>query len=269
MTPEEAEKFAHLIPPELADKLRAGSKMGIVGFFDILGYQSFLENNDVGMAVRAVLEALSAEDIAVRENVKKFFAGGTNEEFVSQVLSEMESLVFSDTILLTSPYGLADHVDKKSIHWLIYLIYVATLQNRLFKFGLPIRGAIAVGEYIVIGTCFAGRPIVEAFRQTSDIDAAMILVAESAQKDLESYVKPSTELVIQYLAPLKKGIPRRFWAINFASFPIGLGELLHGDERREVAECFWKHNKDIEPAALTKLANTELFLRFLKSKRGY
>jgi hypothetical protein len=36
------------------------------------------------------------------------------------------------------------------------------------------------------------------------------------------------------------------------------------DIKQAVAECFWKHKKDMDPEAVEKMENTELFFRFLR-----
>jgi len=39
-----------------------------------------------------------------------------------------------------------------------------------------------------------------------------------------------------------------------------------GDVKQIVAEAFWAHHKTVSQSAYTKLVNTEMFLRYVKTK---
>ena len=76
----------------------AHTKKGIVALLDILGYQSFLENNEPSTAVDEVLKALIDAPTYTKNHLKDVFA--KHEEIVHMVDS-MQPLIFSDSILLT------------------------------------------------------------------------------------------------------------------------------------------------------------------------
>lgn len=46
--------------------------------------------------------------------------------------------------------------------------------------------------------------------------------------------------------------------------PTLQGSPFSSDLRQEVAESFWKHNKDMPTNLMDKLENTELLLRYIK-----
>ena len=89
------------------------AKTGLVGFFDILGYQQMLLANDVSSTARIVVDVLSevpdnviaglledqglerADDLASWPEFARYFQGLVREE--------MDWLLFSDSILVSLP----------------------------------------------------------------------------------------------------------------------------------------------------------------------
>ena len=235
---------------------------GIVGIFDILGYENFLENNAVGEALGIVLDKFHEMPQSARSSVEKL-----GKEFRwNDILDNTKSIVMSDTIFMSSAYGSPPEGRRWQI-WLVFLLQAAALQRKMFEFGLPIRGAISFGDYILKDSSFAGRPIIDAYRMGSQIEAAAIALTDEAAKEMESATAdegiPACFPVVEYLVPLKGCSPRRLHTLNFML--VGGTQSLKGDARQLVCECFWKHRKDIPPGAYDKLANTEMLLRFLQA----
>jgi hypothetical protein len=264
------------LSPQLGLKFMATHKTGIIGFFDILGYQSFLENNEVGDAVKTVLDSFLTMPKQCRDHFDQIL--GKKDERANQILDEIESLIFSDTILLTCPYNSADDDETKLVRWLILNYQAATLQRKMFDSGLPVRGAISHGDYIIEKACFAGRPIIEAYRTCNLLDAAAVVLTKSAEDEIKRLHKiryPDDQLselfsniIVEYLMPMKGFEAKRLLTVNFALLETSAFQSLDGDERKLVSECFWKHNKDIPPSAYDKLNHTEMLLRFLKRHKN-
>ena len=80
------------------------SQSGIIGFFDILGYQSFMENNEnvAGATAEKVLNFMVNLENNIPERILLNIS--RNYKVVKKLLNEIKFLVFSDTILLTSTY---------------------------------------------------------------------------------------------------------------------------------------------------------------------
>jgi len=243
-----------------------GPKEGIVGFFDILGYQSFLQNNSPEYAAKEVFSTLTHLD---KEIPQRLLDIGQKD----LPLSPMEWLIFSDTILLTSPLK-GDEEDM--LHtWMDFIMASLVLNSRMFTFGLPLRGAITIGKYFVQGGCFAGKPIIEAYKLTQEIDLAACIISERASHYLSSLLskqnpEESPELFIffrpafiKYPVPKKNGRSEDLNALNFA-YSSDFGFRKNPDLHQVVLDCFWKHNKDISPGAETKIQNTERFFRYMK-----
>ena len=242
-------------------------KKGIIGFFDILGYKNFLENNEVGEAVSEVLKTLAEMPIAAQAYVKKT----VNSTQDSGPLPQTEHLVFSDTILLTSGYDEEESKERKELRWILFLFQTAVLTRKMFDYGLPLRGAITFGEYVVQtkGSCFAGRPIIEAYNSASGINVSAVILSKSADEEMSELsvdgdVKIAMEQwLVSYLVPMKAASPIRSKIIDFTVFKEPTFKSLDRDVRSLVFDCFSSHSKDVPPSVYEKLNNTEMLLRFL------
>jgi len=248
---------------------------GIVGVFDILGYQSFLENNEPEQAAREVLGTLSRVDQSVIDSVAEKLPGFKHHK---PLLESIRWLIFSDTILITTGAVEVEIPSKQLLRWLIFLRICAELQLHMFQFGLPCRAAISIGKFLVIQNCFAGRSIVDAYGLAKHIDlAAAILSNEAGElfRSLLSTVREGKhppvfdELVVDYLVPFKGGQEKRFATLNYLQFMQRESEdtsSLQNDLVQMVYRSFWGHNKEIPSDASRKAKNTEQYFRFLKCR---
>lgn len=245
---------------------------GLVGFFDILGYQNFVDNNDVDEGVKSVIQTLEDLPQTVQEIAKKLLAGF--DENVLETLAQTKSLVFSDTVVLTCPVDQTDTTRRQYARWMNFLIQSALLQRKMFHYGFPIRGAISYGAFMTGRSCFAGKAIIDAYKQANKLDVAGVVFTDAGREEMEkllTYVPDAGSrefagLAVKYLVPVKEGAHVRMWTVNFAelSVPSVFPELT-GDARKLVSDCFWRHNKDIPQSALSKLTNTELLLRYFQN----
>lgn len=243
-------------------------QQGIVGFYDILGYQSFLEANAASDAVEQILNTFQAIPAEVKNQLD---ASMYNAAPIVEITSSIETLLFSDTILVTLPYK-ANDFEHQLTAWVIFTIYSAYLQRHLFHYGLPIRGAIAFGAFVTKKACFAGEPIIEAYKTGHTVDAAAIVYAPTAETEmarLKTVGNAANEagfpFVAFYRVPLHNLGSAQLRTVNFAAVANPTVGSLSGDERKLVSESFWKHGKQIPPNAYGKITNTELLLRFLKT----
>jgi hypothetical protein len=244
-------------------------QIGVIGFFDILGYASFLENNKPEQAAEIVLGQLLNLKDAVSSLQKHIFETDELVEAYREGISRMKWLVFSDTVLLALPYDPEADEKGKAFSWLLFLMNAVMLYRHMFDNGLPIRGTVSFGSFFIKGTCFAGRPIIEAYRAAQRMDLSCIALADSASAEMSAlrardHIDLIDSLAVEYLVPLKDSKEARLQVIppSHARLP----KLPHSDLRQAVAECFWCHNKDLSPHSLRKLDNTELFFRFFKMR---
>ncbi len=251
-------------PAKATDECDASiSYSGFVGFFDILGYQNLLENSGENLAGPAiVLKHIKDNPAKVLEKMSEIAAYAPAQ--LNAIVSDLKTVVFSDTLLLTL------RCDKNLLdtdvyaRWIIFTHATALLQRKMFDNGLPIRGAIAFGEYLVDDALFAGRPIVDAYKAGKNVDAAIVCLDKSTEIIHKKHLpEPGNHLVREYLLPRKDGTTVRGFAIDFTKVGDAMDKSLTGDVRKLVATSFAGKGKIITPAVHQKLTNTEMFLRFL------
>jgi hypothetical protein len=168
------------------------AKTGLVGFFDILGYQQMLLANDVSSTAQIVVDVLSevpdnvvasllgdpglerADDLASWPEFARYFQGLVREE--------MDWLLFSDSILVSLPL----RMDREIIHWATSVVgfveVCAVLLRQMFDVGLPLRGGVSFGEFFIQDTYFAGQPIIDAYRHSESLDLSGCVLAPSVER---------------------------------------------------------------------------------------
>ena len=139
------------------------SQYGIIGFFDILGYQSFLENNEdvTGEATEKVLNFIVNLEKNIQSRVRNILKNSKN---FKKLVDEIKFLVFSDTILLTSTYVKNAALDRKIDKWALFLVVSLHLNRWMFEYGLPLRGVITTGNFLIKKHCFSGKPIIYSYK---------------------------------------------------------------------------------------------------------
>lgn len=246
-----------------------GTKVGLVGFFDILGYQNLLERNEPEQIADEVLPIL----LGIKQRVRDYFReviGPTSStlEAVEAIIETMGWVSFSDSILITLPVDESIVAANRSTLWLTFLIAARRIQNELFKTGLPARGAIDYGKFFIKNTCFAGRTIVNAYQLCGQIEMAACVLSKNASKELDLIKQENGKRdlfhksIIEYLVPLKEGEEHM---LVVKSIPSDINESnLH----LSVMRAFWGNGKDIPQKARSKIINTEQWLAFLLSKKS-
>lgn len=248
-------------------------KEGLVGIFDILGYQYIIDNNQINCVADLISKTLL--DLP-QKGVDKFLSSFKNTkiaDFSSEVISRaLKWRIFSDTILFSFPFTERENPKFTSIDYLFFLNYISHLLRFAFDAGLPLRGAIDCGEYYIKENCFAGKPIIDSYRLSQKLQISGCAMAKSFQKLFSAHMKNDnsfkrvTSLFVQpYIVPLKKKNTRRLYIIDW-SFPVPVWKTPL-DLRQYVTEKFSSHNKIIPREALPKLINTEMTLRYFLSKR--
>jgi hypothetical protein len=253
---------------------------GFIALFDILGYQNFLSaHNSPAQATRDVLRVLLNSKNEVPKHAKKL----VDPTVPYKEIERFHWRVFSDTILIALPSepnqataGSETATMKNQVFDLIHISIIAGyLQRYMFDLGLPVRGAITQGTFLLADTCFAGIPIVDAHILASQLDFAGCVI----HRDIRNKFKDETigtsfcilenGFVRSYLAPLTTG-KEEMLPVVFPSISAFNPDTSWHDEdiKQLVANAFWKHGKTISTSVLSKIANTEMLLRFMKMKMG-
>ncbi len=246
------------------------TQIGLIGYFDILGYQNLLEKNEPEDIAQSVLPFLTDINNKVCSEMTDFFEkrGDQESPFLS-IVKSIKWLIFSDTILMTLPFDSSEGDISVIAHWVSFMSACTSLQEEMFKVGLPVRGVIDYGKFYVKDNCFAGRTIVEAYQLCNQLDLAACVFNENAQKELNNidaiYIKHvKTSIfnlwVSKYLIPKKDGESQCYVLTSHVCNP-------DDDIRKQVLSAFWGHNKDIPRSVQNKISNTEQWLTFLKMNK--
>jgi hypothetical protein len=239
---------------------------GLITFIDILGYQSFLENNSATDSALNVLRLVTnlPETVGARNqaNWRKFWE---NKKQTPKLMAiEIEHLIFSDTIVLLYRYPSDDFVLDSST-FAYFSVQTIELMADLFTNGLPSRGVMHEGEFIIEGMCFAGRGIVEAYRACSELDFSGAVLTEHLAGWLSQQNELHVEHVfVDYLAPLKNGESKKKCLNWYHRLNPRDQERCDKDVIQFVSESFWAHRKDLPTSTDSKIRNTCKLIRKFK-----
>jgi hypothetical protein len=96
------------------------------------------------------------------------------------ITSRLRWLTFSDTVFVAMPINLSDQSDTLRFNLIFFTILVAYINRRMFEIGLPVRGAVHIGDAIISKRSFAGKAIVEAHRLGKRVQVAGTVISEQA-----------------------------------------------------------------------------------------
>lgn len=247
---------------------------GLIAFFDILGYQSFLENNsapensasETAEKVLAIITDLPKQTkLEVLDREKSL-----HEKIPiipsKQVANAVRHLIFSDTIVLSIkfPPNPSEVWKKTAFNYLINISGV--LCHAMFKEGLPLRGAITRGDFLRKGNCFAGKAIVDAYKLCNALNLSSVVIDPSLNDELKIVFSgwPLDLFSVLYLTPQNKLPEKRMYHVNWLQYISEEKQnLVKSDIEMFVHSSFWKHNKDIPLEVDAKTANTIKFVRRL------
>ena len=260
---------------------------GIIGYFDILGYAKFMENNDVNIVAAKVVETLTNRKEQVPETIYNHFKSmGIDDETLNMIKGHAKRinwLIFSDTILLTTNYSvdegkkLEEKQFVKLMQWAIFICNSSFLMRHMFEFGLPMRGVITRGKFIMKESCYAGKPLIDAYNLTNILDLSICVITKNAYEEIENLVQfiKKIDVVLSrilqhafeyYLVPKKNdNPPEKLFTLNFFCY-LGVWEFykfFKTNVKQMILDAFSKHNKSISEREQKKVTNTEKYFLFL------
>ena len=246
-------------------------KTGIVGFFDILGYQNIINNNEIEKTANIISDVILnlPEKVKVKQSkAYEKIASEIKNEAVKKVIQKAVDMIkpqiISDSILITLPIKDKEYAEAGDFFWMVYLFYSCLLLEESFNSGLPLRGAIDFGQYYTNKDCIAGKTIINGYMLSNQLEFSGCTLCENADKEISSFKKTDSfgmlELYIaDYLAPMKNGIEKRSCLLNWIAARTKEKPF---DVRQYTLEAFHMHNKDIPLNAFQKVNNTENILRY-------
>lgn len=255
---------------------------GFVGYFDILGYTQIMLNNNIHKTAQFVSDTLMnipREMIAslrlpyMEVRPLEVAPESSERDDWSQILDKVSWIIFSDSILVSLPFDPTLPEHDLVQYYLAFSIVCASLMNRCFTAGFPLRGAIAAGEFFIEDRCFAGRPIINAYYATQQLEFAGCVLDEEAnslisewrkhlvKKGERNLLNKLDQTTILYLVPLKKNVDERQRTINWVSLDTPGFSPISGEIRELTTRAFLMHNKIAVPSVQGKINNTEMFIR--------
>ena len=192
------------------------------------------------------------------------------------VTGRLRWLIFSDTVFVAMPFDLSAHPDTSKFNLIFFAILVAHINRRMFEIGLPVRGAIHVGDVLLGKKCFAGKPLVEAFRLAKKFQVAAAVISEQANTFIFNRFSDSTgfqmmfkNLIIECDVPTgTKQLSNSIWTSasekmkTLCWFYLQIGWAgrftIPSDLNRFIIEKFTAHGKKVSgEKEKMKVINTE------------
>jgi hypothetical protein len=170
----------------------------MLGLFDVLGFSKRLETEGLENTVSLYNNLISTTVKKEAGWCPRFVNDGTGKYFPALIDLNVRYAYFSDTILLWHPL--------EKLYAAPFISYCATFVCEALAMGVPVRGAIALGEAVMhrpTGT-YIGQPIVDAARLEQVQQWIGVSFARSATwPPFLAVLDP--QLIIEYDAPVKEG----------------------------------------------------------------
>lgn len=244
---------------------------GLVGVFDILGYQNIIQNNQINYVAELITKVIQQ----LPKDILDYMKGVTmaTKENKLEPVDIIDYKIISDTIIIYMPDHKFPDLNDRLYSFAIFFAYAAFLLNRSFRKGIPLRGSLSYGEYFVSQNTFAGRPLVDCYRLGNSLEiSGCVLTKELTEvmRVVNNFDKEYSSRFVEifytpYLVPLKNNIAEKIHIINWITSLGELEETIQNDVRQYVYESFKYHNKDIMPVVMNKIENTEMTIRYLRS----
>lgn len=228
---------------------KLSTSSGLVAVFDILGYKKMLMKNDALYVANQIISVFHR----IPQNVE--------EERIELTLFNIvpEHLVFSDSILVyqrTKLPGISDDTMRKG-----FLNYCSRLTAVFLSEGLPVRGAIANGEFCIVdGKSFAGKCIVEAHEMAEALEFAGCVIVPECEGIFAS--TENSGLVFRWNAALKSRPPLELLMVDYSTHLQNKKKM----SRLDLVECFGSFGKSLGIEVYPKIDNTLRLLRVCQER---
>jgi hypothetical protein len=252
------------------------TQKGLVAFFDILGYQDIINNNLIDDVAKIISEIILGLPRDAKKIMLERFPDVEKEindkdvqmrNAIAAFYSKINARIISDSIIIAMevPQNTGERKEGEiGFHYFMFLCYVADLFFKSFDKGLPLRGAIDYGEFFLNQQCFAGKPLVECYGLSNDLELAGCVITQNTENYFNELPLPGKlgvkcKALKNYLVPFKNE-EKRMAVIDWSHNIVNQQKK---DIRQYIVNQFKSHNKDISEKVMRKLNNTEIMLRCL------
>lgn len=249
----------------------SGPTIGIVAMLDILGYKALISSAKLEDLSRLISETLLAEPQRVSETLHHSLRGApdvTLDRLLDHkdILERMVRLVFADTVLLALPLRPTDRPEFFLGQLGPFLACTSLICRRFFDAGLPLRGAVSLGSFVVEQYCFAGDAILKAHAVGQQLEFAGCAVEDETRRAIVGADGHLPEEVKRVVAPpfrrllfssevATKSGPQRLMLVRWGN-PFDEWGPLPDDTVRYVEESFTAHGKTMNSEVRLKAENT-------------
>jgi hypothetical protein len=256
-----------------------------LAFLDILGFKDLIQNNELDYVTELYekIEPSILYSMAVASMGKRLDMQREGKEDILRIFgieeTSLDSLVISDSIIIWTE---DDH--PNSLFELISIV-----KHHLYlsmTFGVPLRGAITVGELsIKTGqhkethrlnsyTTILGKPLTNAFVLENKLNSSGCIIDDKCIETFNQYYESEEKgkkpisigfleeinFIKKYLAPMKNGEVKEQYMVNWTHY---LGPRL---TEQIIRDSFSMHNKNCNDWSVEeKIRNTVQFLNDTES----
>ena len=237
---------------------------GIIGYFDIMGYQNFLTNNKIEDCINIIEEILIKIPDEIKNDYFNFNLKNDLERFINDYFHSHLNISFiSDTIIFFFDF---ETIKKEELSVLLnqILFYLVIFTRLSFEKGFSMRGYIDYDSFYYNNdknkNIIAGESIVNCHKETSKLNFSGLIIGDKlinfCTELSDGYINQlfDRKLIKKYKVNTKNGEEYR----HVANFILGAD---HGDIVQYVFESFHKHNKEINDEVMAKIKNTEKLIR--------
>ena len=262
-------------PPNADDQNATVPKItpfsGLIAYFDILGYKQIAQSG-ITKNIAEVLSILQNAKQPIKEEIKatdlkSYYNVDGIGQTVQSVLDSIETENVSDSLVSTINFttcaklvmvdGQAKPIDSTWFLAYVFILYCKRLNALLFKAGLPVRGAIEYGEIFKQERILAGKPLINAYSLSENLNCAGVVLTIATETWLKNLPCFFPILIWQHFnllhMPTKKGTFELQCLANPGLFVKGTPI---SDIRNFVCASFSLHGKDVSSDILDKLENT-------------
>lgn len=239
-------------------------KKGVVCFFDILGYQNIIKQDNYELASNVIENILYKVPTKALESTKQLF-NNKNIALLDAAISSIQKskpIIVSDSILYVLPL-----TGKKTDQFklLVFIIYMAHFIRMNFESGLPLRGAIDFGEVYIHKNSFAGSSIVDTYTLSSKMEYSGCILTDRFMEMFNHVLFPELESAasgfhVKILSPFKDG-NKLMYNLNWVN-PFPKFGNFDKEVRQYIFDSFFEHNKDVSDKEIEKINNTEKLIRY-------
>ena len=241
-----------------------------IAFFDLLGFSSFIKNNDNYEIEYRIDHLFRDIEYALGKDALNKETNGSITYDISN--AEINCLTISDSVIFWT-----DSASIENLHNLIEVSYL--FNQRMANWNFPLRGALVYGQLgikkwdapnnnnkVYRANSIYGKGLIKAYEIANSLEWCGTVIDNSIFQDqnqkfgLLSFL---SEFSIEYNVPVKSGIQ------NYLSFylekPGFSNELLENKMKHFEEFIFKGDNKTFDQAAKYKLDNTNKFLKYLQT----